>query len=124
MMTGLRIELFARDLETTVAFYERVLGFAKVSVQPGGYTVLQNGTVRLDVQHLSDLLDDHPAQPGAGEGIGRGVELVFEVDDIDGYYDQVQARGGAIHAGLTDQPWGLRDFRMLDPDGRYCRFTS
>jgi hypothetical protein len=24
---------------------------------------------------------------------------------------------------LTDRPWGLRDFRVVDPDGYYLRVT-
>jgi hypothetical protein len=25
---------------------------------------------------------------------------------------------------MLDRPWGLRDFRMVDPDGYYLRITS
>jgi uncharacterized glyoxalase superfamily protein PhnB len=25
---------------------------------------------------------------------------------------------------LQDQPWGLRDFRVVDPEGYYLRFTT
>jgi hypothetical protein len=26
--------------------------------------------------------------------------------------------------GLTSRPWGLRDFRLVDPDGYYWRVTE
>jgi hypothetical protein len=28
-----------------------------------------------------------------------------------------------LAATLTDQPWGLRDFSVVDPDGYYLRVT-
>jgi lactoylglutathione lyase len=58
---------------------------------------------------------------------GLGVEIVLEVDDIGGFFKraeaQVRNRGGQIQA-LTAQPWGFRDFRVIDPDGYYVRVTE
>ena len=43
-------------------------------------------------------------------GLGPGPSLV--VDDAVAQQD------------LTDQPYGLRDFRILDPSGYYLRITD
>ena len=56
--------------------------------------------------------------------LGLGVEIVLEVDDVDGWRDRVAAPGHPILEPLQDRPWGLRDFRISDPDGYYLRVTS
>jgi uncharacterized glyoxalase superfamily protein PhnB len=55
---------------------------------------------------------------------GLGVEIVLEVDDLDGRHDRVAASGHEILEPLQERPWGLRDFRISDPDGYYLRTTS
>jgi len=53
-----------------------------------------------------------------------GVEIVLEVDDVEGWHARVGASGYPILESLQDRPWGLRDFRIADPDGYYLRITS
>ena len=53
-----------------------------------------------------------------------GVELVLEVDDLDEEHARVTAAGWPLAEDLADRPWGLRDFRLLDPSGYYWRVTS
>ena len=38
---GLRLELFALDMEASIAFYTRVLGFELARHEPGGYASLR-----------------------------------------------------------------------------------
>jgi hypothetical protein len=33
-------------------------------------------------------------------------------------------RGGELLEDLVDRPWGLQDFRLLDPDRYLLRYTS
>jgi uncharacterized glyoxalase superfamily protein PhnB len=60
----------------------------------------------------------------ADERPGRGVEIVLEVDDVDTVYQHVRSEGWPRSAELRRQPWGLTDFRLLNPDGYYWRVTS
>jgi lactoylglutathione lyase len=53
-----------------------------------------------------------------------GVELVLEVDDVAGERDRVAAAGWPLEQDLQNRPWGLADFRILDPAGYYLRITS
>lgn len=41
-----------------------------------------------------------------------------------GGYQRVRSEGWPRSAELRRQPWGLTDFRLLDPDGYYWRVTS
>jgi catechol 2,3-dioxygenase-like lactoylglutathione lyase family enzyme len=53
-----------------------------------------------------------------------GVELVLEVDDLDAEHARVTAAGWPLAEDRAGRPWGLRDFRLLDPSGYYWRITS
>ncbi|QIS12356.1 VOC family protein [Nocardia arthritidis] len=54
---------------------------------------------------------------------GYGVEVVLMVDDIDGLYDRIHDHDRVV-GQLKMQPWGTRDFRIVDPAGFYLRFTE
>lgn len=78
----LRLELFVDDLSRSLEFYSRVLGFPNVAPRPDGYTPLERGAVRLALNRRAELPHDHPIRRATHERLGRGVELVLEVDDI------------------------------------------
>jgi uncharacterized glyoxalase superfamily protein PhnB len=46
------------------------------------------------------------------------------VDDVAGERDQVVAAGWPLEQDLQDRPWGLTDFRIIDPAGYCLRVTS
>jgi catechol 2,3-dioxygenase-like lactoylglutathione lyase family enzyme len=119
-----RLELFVSHLPTSIDFYRRVLGFKVGEQQPDGYTPMTNGAVRIALNRRSGLPDDHPVQLASHERPGRGIELVLEVDDIGAMVAHVLSQNWPLAGELKQQPWGLTDFRVLDPDGYYWRVTS
>ncbi len=54
---------------------------------------------------------------------GYGVELVVMVRNIDSFYKRV-AKFANVVEKLKLKPWGLKDFRVVDPFGYYIRFTE
>ena len=48
----------------------------------------------------------------------------LEVDDVVGERDRVLAAGWPLEEDLQERPWGLTDFRILDPAGYYLRITG
>ena len=121
---ALRLELFIDDLRASLDFYGRVLGFERAPERPGGYTPLTRGSVRIALNLRADLPKGHPIELAAHERPGRGVEIVLEVDDIEAMYQHVVSEKWPRSAELMPRPWGLTDFRVLDPDGYYWRVTS
>ena len=123
---SLRLELFVQDMDATIDFYSRVLGFDLVRKDPGNYASLRCGRVLFGIGPVSKL----PEKGGYfARGIsdlrrGLGVEIVLEVDDVVGWRDRVLASGYPILEPLQERPWGLTDFRIADPDGYYLRLTS
>lgn len=54
---------------------------------------------------------------------GYGVEIVLLVADVETYYQNVEAFANVVDP-LSLRPWGLKDFRIVDPFGYYLRITS
>jgi predicted enzyme related to lactoylglutathione lyase len=123
---SLRLELFVQDMERSVNFYCRVLGF-EILRSSSDYARLHNGSVILGLGPIGKLAEQEGyftrTQLTVQEH-GLGVEIVFEVKDVRAMYEQVQTVGYAIFEPLQQQPWGLEDFRIVDPDGYYLRITS
>jgi lactoylglutathione lyase len=117
----LRCEIFPADLDATVDFYVRVLGFAVLKDQRderAAYVYLGRGAVRVGA------LRRRADEPRGAERPPTGIELVLEVDDVRAERDRVATAGWPVDDDLQARPWGLTDFRILDPDGYYLRITS
>ncbi|MDQ3910464.1 MAG: VOC family protein [Actinomycetota bacterium] len=121
-----RLELFVEDMQASIGFYARVLGFEVEREEPGVYASLRNGSVVLGIGPISKLDDEGGYFTGEIASLrrGLGVEIVLEVEDVDGWYRRVSDSGYPVSEPLRERPWGLRDFRIVDPDGYYLRLTS
>ena len=86
--------------------------------EPSAYVSLQRGSVRVGAARRAVPDARAARRPPAG------VELVLEVDDVVAERDQITAAGWPVAEDLRDRPWGLRDFRVLDPAGYYLRITD
>jgi predicted enzyme related to lactoylglutathione lyase len=120
---SLRIEIFVADVGRSTAFYERALGFTRESASPG-YMAMRRGDALIGIGLRDGLPAGHPLTPAPGERTGLGVEIVLEVDDVDAACRAVEAAGEPLLSPPRERPWGLRDFRLADPDGYYIRVTS
>ncbi|MCL6444173.1 MAG: VOC family protein [Alicyclobacillus sp.] len=120
----LRLELFVNDVQISSEFYIEVLGFQKLKDAPN-YVVVKNGNVQLGLGAMAKLPSEHPLrQKFASERKGIGVEIVLETKEIFDMYQRIQMMNYPIAEPITLRPWGLTDFRLLDPDGYYLRVTS
>ncbi len=120
MPASLRCELFPADLDATVRFYRDVLAFDVVRDDRDGeipYLALRRGAVHVGVV-ASGAAASGPRRPPVG------VELVLEVDDLAADRARVAASGWPVEEDVTPRPWGLTDFRLVDPDGYYWRITD
>jgi len=118
--TSLRLEIFPADLNATVRFYVDLLGFSLSADRRSD-----------DVPYLAlkrdDVLIGAVAVPGGSRAQRQpptGVEIVLEVDYLHVERDRIRLAGWPIEEDITRRPWGLQDFRVLDPDGYYLRFTT
>jgi predicted enzyme related to lactoylglutathione lyase len=118
---NLRIEIFPRDLDSFFDFYANVLRFSvdrdeRHSSPP--YVSVHRGAVRIGATQSWIQTSPELRIPPSG------TEIVLEVDDVEAERDSIVSLGWPLEADLTVRPWGLRDFRVRDPDGYYLRFTT
>ena len=117
----LRFEIFPSDLDATADFYTRVLRFevaADRRREPQPYLAFRRDAVRIGAARHADHAHSSHRRPPVG------VELVLEVDDLDAELERVRMSGWPIAEQLEERPWGLRDFRLIDPSGYYLRLTN
>ena len=120
MPTSLRLEIFPADLNATVRFYVDLLGFALVTDRRADalpYLAVERDAVRIGAVVV-------PGGSPAHRRLPTGVEIVLEVDYLHAERDRIRLAGWPIEEDILRRPWGLQDFRVLDPDGYYLRFTS
>ena len=121
MTMTLRFEIFPDDLGPTADFYTRVLGFRLVRDERDAetaYLALERDQVRIGAAARPVTADRNRRRPPTG------VELVLEVDDVQAELDRVHRSGWPLEEDIVLRPWGLRDFRILDPSGYYLRITE
>lgn len=118
---ALRVEVFVADLDAFVDFYTQVLGFAVTDdrrTTDSPYAAVALGSARIGAVRAWGEVD------AAARSVPTGTELVLEVDDVEAAHRRAAASGWPVAEGLTERPWGLRDFRLFDADGYYVRVTG
>ena len=107
--------LTVNDVEESVAWYRDVLGFyvaqeMKLDGKLAGAS-LKAGAVEI-------LLTQDDFAKGRDRKKGVGFRLYCTTaQDIDELAEVIEARGGVLSQPPKDQPWGVRDFAVTDPDG-------
>jgi catechol 2,3-dioxygenase-like lactoylglutathione lyase family enzyme len=120
----LRLELFVDDIAASIAFYVSALGFREEQ-RDDDYASLRNGAVVLGLGLARRLPAGHDfGQEALRRQRGVGVEIVLAVADVDAAYRRAEASPYGVEGAPSTRPWGLRDFRVVDPDGYYLRITS
>ena len=113
-----RFAFFARDYQRTLAYYRDGLELPILAAWDRGPddagTVFGAASGMIEVLKLprrqeTDSVWDYRAPQGAW--------IVVETDDVDAWYRRVLERGLPVKEPLTDQEWGHRSIRLVDPDG-------
>lgn len=99
------------NLEASLGFYTRVLGF-KERFRFGDYAGVEHGEVQI---HLSGPKSTNK------RAVGQGSIYIF-CDDVDGYHAEIVAKGAVPQALPKDYEYGMRDFVVPDPDGNLVAF--
>src|SRR5213078_1601468 len=119
--------LVVGDLSRSLAFYENVLGAARV-VASESYAKLSLGGGELHLTTRSEPTPDKPgvtlAPPDPQSTMVHG-EVVLHVRDCRAMYARLAARGAAFLAPPTVPPWGheVRAF-LRDPDGHLLELSQ
>ena len=98
---------FVSDLAQSKRFYGEVLGWTPGTDEPdvagfgfgSGYLVI----------HTDDRREESRCYAG-------GMQVEVRVEDVDAEHERLRQLGVAV-SDLADQPWGERNFSVVDPDG-------
>jgi uncharacterized glyoxalase superfamily protein PhnB len=104
-----------KDIERSVDWYTRVVGFTV------DQRFEREGTVRSVRVKAGDVrvmlnLDDGVRGWDRTKGEGFSLQLTT-VQSIDAIANHIRDKGGTLDSEPADMPWGVRSFRLRDPDG-------
>lgn len=99
-----RVLLRPVDYVRSVAFYRDVLGLHI-------YREWRSGTVFFLGGGLLEM------SRSGGPVTDDKISLWLQVRDIDGEFARLEAQGVDVVEAPVDEPWGLREARVRDPDG-------
>jgi len=99
-----RVLLRPADYDRSVAFYREVLGLHI-------YREWASGTVFFLGGGLLEL------SRSAGPVAEDKISLWLQVRHLDAEFDRLAAEGVEVVEAPVDEPWGLREGRIRDPDG-------
>lgn len=107
--------LTVNDLAASVAWYRDVLGFIVAEEFRREDRLVG---VRMTAGAVDLLLGQDDFAKGRDRKKGVALRLYgITGQDIDQLAAAIQERGGRLVQEPQDQPWGARDFAVLDPDG-------
>jgi lactoylglutathione lyase len=112
MFTTIFPIIITADLRAALAFYRDLLGATVVYEYPGpdgepAYVGLELGTAHIGIGRDPDA---------TASATGRFSLWVY-TDDCDGAVERLRRAGVKVVEEPTEQPWGERVARVLDPDG-------
>ena len=105
-----------KDARASLAYYERCLGFRKVSEHR--FAAGLQLCVSIERGELSFLLSEH-----TGDGAFGICVYCYINDDVDEFCKRCHTNGATVVQELEDIPWA-RDFAVKDADGNVIRFGN
>jgi len=100
------------DAAAAITFLNTALGLVTQSVHEA-----EDGTVgHAELSHGDGVVLVGTRAADDTFNTGRAV-LYLVVEDVDAHHDRAVAAGAEIVLGLTDQPYGSRDYAARDPEG-------
>ncbi|MDG2432493.1 VOC family protein [Flavobacterium sp.] len=112
MLTAVHPKLAMRNKITTREFYVEQLGFEQLG-DYDGYLMVKKDQIEIHFFEFKEL--------NIFENYGQ---VYIRTNDIETLYQEVQENKITIHPNgkLKVQPWGQKEFSMLDPDKNLLTF--
>ena len=104
------------DLEKSLGWYRDVLGFdvEETWKNPDGKVM----GISLKAGDVSFMIGQDDWKKGRDRSKGEGFRIYCETKkSVDDLARRIESKGGRLDSGPTDQPWGVRDISVTDPDG-------
>jgi uncharacterized glyoxalase superfamily protein PhnB len=103
-------ELPFDNVAAAVAYYRDVLGF-RINYQQDDLGVMDRDAITILLIARTEM----------HKGIGS---FGTYVSDVDALYEELRAKGAKVLGPPVSYPWGLRNFRVIDPEGNRITFSQ
>jgi len=103
--------LSVSDLAQAINYYQRILRF-KLEWKWGEPPYL--ASVCRDHVEVNLCLSSQPTLAAS--------KVYFQMVGVDAYYSELTRAGAKVAVSLGDRPYGMRDFRIVDPSGNELSF--
>jgi uncharacterized glyoxalase superfamily protein PhnB len=104
------------DLEKSLGWYRDVLGFGIEETWKDDDGKVMG--VSLKAGDVSFMIGQDDWKKGRDRKKGEGFRIYCETKkSVDDLAKAIEKKGGRLDSGPTDQPWGVRDISVTDPDG-------
>lgn len=119
---SLNASLTVKDLEKSLAWYRDVVGF---TVSQRHEREGQLVAISLKAGSVELLIGRDDGARGWDRVKGEGMSLqIATTQSVDELAARIKAHGGTLVTEPADMPWGVRAFRVQDPDGFKFVFSS
>lgn len=119
---SVEVSLTVKDLEKSIAWYHDVVGFAVTQRYEREGKLM---AVSLAAGDVRILIGQDDGAKGWDRAKGEGFSMQITTDQsIDAVAARITAHGGTLDSQPIDMPWGVRMFRLRDPDGFRLTISS
>lgn len=114
-LTSVSPSLTVNDIDKSLAWYRDVLGFTVENRWENDGKLMG---AEMKAGNVLFMIGQDDWKKGRDRAKGVGVRIYCETDqDIDRLAARIKANGGTLAQEPKDQPWGMRDLAVDDPDG-------
>jgi catechol 2,3-dioxygenase-like lactoylglutathione lyase family enzyme len=115
------LTLTVESVERSIEFYSGKLGIAVEWNSVPAFAMLRHGAMTIGLLSIVEarkdgVTDSTPEQK-------RAIHVEFTTDDLDGLFEELEAKGVVFHAPPHDEPWE-RSMTAFDPDGYAVEFAQ
>jgi uncharacterized glyoxalase superfamily protein PhnB len=109
------------DARAAIDWLVKAFGFTAHTVSEGPDGTVGHAELIFDTGMI--MVGQRPAD-GARRPPSDEWAVYVAVDDVDAHHDRAAAAGAKIVRGLTDQPYGSREYDALDSEGNLWSFGT
>ena len=103
------------DVEKSLGWYRDVMGFAVGDRWESDGKLMG---AELKAGRTVFMIGQDDWKKGRDRKKGEGFRIFcMTKGNVDALAKKIEAKGGRLDQGPTDQPWGVRDISLTDPDG-------
>ncbi len=117
--------LIVDNVERSLEFYEKVLGFTRQFTVPDAspfvFASVVSGSVEIFLNDRASAVKEYPVF--AATRIGLTGTMFIEMRGIDEWHDRLRAQMPIVMP-LVTQFYGMKEFAIADPDGYVITFAE